>query len=76
MASVIGEEELSKTDKAYINFGKHFELHFLNQNDYENRSIEKTLNLGWSLLALLPKEELDRIDASLIDEFYGKIKTI
>ncbi len=76
LASVIGEEELSKTDKAYINFGKLFELKFLNQKDYENRSIEQTLNLGWSLLALLPKEELDRIDAKLIEDFYGKVKVI
>ena len=76
LASVIGEEELSKTDKAYINFGKRFELSFLNQKEYENRSIEQTLNLGWSLLTLLPKEELDRVDAKIIDEFYGKVKTI
>ena len=27
-----------------------------------NRTITETLDIGWKLLGLLPKEELDRID--------------
>lgn len=75
LASVIGEEELSTIDKKYMEFGRAFEQIFLTQKLNENRSIEQTLNLGWKLLTILPKEELDRIDPSLLDEFYEKAKT-
>lgn len=70
LASVIGEEELSDNDKAYMRFGTLFEEHFLNQGFDENRSIDETLDLGWDLLCVLPKSELDRIDEKLLDEKY------
>ena len=70
LASVIGEEELSENDKAYMRFGRLFEEHFLNQGFDENRSIDETLDLGWDLLCVLPKSELDRIDEKLLDEKY------
>lgn len=70
LASVIGEEELSQTDKAYLEFGRQFEQHFINQGENEDRTIEQTLDLGWDLLCLLPKEELDRIDTDLLFQFY------
>ncbi|PWL47707.1 MAG: V-type ATP synthase subunit B [Clostridiales bacterium] len=70
LASVIGEEELSPSDRAYLEFGKMFEEYFLNQGFNENRTIEQTLELGWDLLSLLPKEELDRIDEKMLLEFY------
>ena len=70
LASVIGEEELSPSDRAYLEFGKMFEEYFLNQGFSDNRTIEQTLELGWDLLSLLPKEELDRIDEKMLLEFY------
>ena len=70
LASVIGEEELAPADKKYILFGRLFEEHFVNQGNLENRTIEQTLNLGWQLLSLLPKEELDRCDAKTLEQFY------
>lgn len=70
LASVIGEEELSPSDRAYLEFGKMFEEYFLNQGFNENRTIEQTLELGWDLLSLLPREELDRIDEKMLLEFY------
>ena len=30
----------------------------------------ETLDLGWELLGLLPKEELDRIDTKLIEKYW------
>ena len=60
LASVIGEDELSPLDKQYLVFGTQFEKHFIGQGAEENRSIEETLNIGWKLLGLLPREELDR----------------
>ncbi|MGN0650731.1 MAG: V-type ATP synthase subunit B [Oscillospiraceae bacterium] len=70
LAAVIGEEELSDTDRAYMQFGNMFEANFLNQGFDENRSIDETLDLGWDLLCALPKSELDRIDEKLLNEKY------
>ena len=70
LASVIGEEELSENDRAYMAFGRLFEDNFLNQGFDENRSMEETLELGWDLLCTLPRSELDRIDDKLLAEKY------
>lgn len=72
LASVIGEDELSTTDKKYLEFGRAFENEFISQSEQDNRDIFATLNLGWKLLHILPKEELDRIDTKILDEFYIK----
>ncbi|MEI3524789.1 MAG: hypothetical protein V8Q27_00640 [Eubacteriales bacterium] len=50
LASVIGEDELSSTDKKYLEFGKAFESRFVGQGENENRTIIETLNIGWELL--------------------------
>lgn len=70
LASVIGEEELSDTDKRYMLFGRKFEEHFVNQGTAENRSIEETLDMGWMLLSLLPREELDRVDDKILEKYF------
>ncbi len=71
LASVIGEEELSDNDRAYMAFGRLFEDNFLNQGFTENRSMEETLELAWDLLCTLPRSELDRIDEKLLAEKYN-----
>ena len=70
LASVIGEDELSDIDKKYIAFGVQFEQRFLKQGFDENRSMDETLELAWDLLSLLPKSELDRMNAKLIEQHY------
>ena len=70
LASVIGEDELSPIDKKYLEFGKAFESRFVGQNVHENRSILDTLAIGWELLGMLPREELDRIDTKILDQYY------
>ena len=72
LASVIGEDELSPIDKQYLKFGEEFEKRYIGQGPKENRTILNTLDLGWELLGLLPKEELDRIDTKLVDKYYKK----
>jgi V/A-type H+-transporting ATPase subunit B len=69
LAAVIGEDELSPADKNYMEFGKLFEQHFISQG-HVNRSIEATLNLGWKLLSVFPREELDRTDEKILDQYY------
>ena len=70
LASVIGEDELSVSDKAIMKFGTMFEKYFLNQGFDENRSMDETLDLAWDLLSLLPASELDRVNEQLIKEHY------
>ncbi|MDR1564515.1 MAG: V-type ATP synthase subunit B [Oscillospiraceae bacterium] len=72
LASVIGEEELSQSDKQYLEFGRQFEARFLAQGMEESRSMESSLDLGWQLISALPREELDRIDNALLDKYYVK----
>ena len=53
LATVLGEADLSETDKKYIKFGEEFENKFLNQGTYENRTIEETLDLMGELLKII-----------------------
>lgn len=69
LASVIGEDELSDTDRKYLEFGACFEKEFVAQGMNENRTIEETLDIGWRLLHILPEEELDRIDTKILEKF-------
>lgn len=71
LASVIGEDELSETDKKYLEFGIGFEKEFVAQGMNENRTIEETLDIGWRLLHILPREELDRIDTKILEKYMG-----
>ena len=75
LASVIGEDELSPLDKKYLEFGKEFEKRYVGQGPTENRTIQETLDLGWELLGMLPKEELDRIDTKIIEKYYPREKS-
>ena len=70
LSSVIGEEEISDIDKKYLQFGNEFERQFLNQSPNEARSMEQTLDLGWKLLRIIPRGELDRIDEKTKAKYY------
>ena len=70
LASVIGEDELSPLDQQYLRFGRAFEQYFVRQGQQEDRTLEQTLELGWALLSILPKGELDRISDKELEEHY------
>jgi V/A-type H+/Na+-transporting ATPase subunit B len=72
LASVIGEEELTSFDKQYIEFGQEFEQKFISQRTDEDRPIERTLEIGWQCLSILPPEELTRLTEEEIDTYYGR----
>ena len=72
LASVIGEDELSPIDKKYLQFGTAFEREFVGQGANENRTIAETLDIGWRLLHILPREELDRIDTKILEKYWDK----
>jgi V/A-type H+-transporting ATPase subunit B len=72
LVSIIGEEELSETDKCYLKYGENFERYFLTQSDIENRTIGQTLDLGWQVLGTLPRDELLRINQEFIKKYLDK----
>jgi V/A-type H+-transporting ATPase subunit B len=73
LASIIGDEELSEVDKRYLRFGEKLEQRFLTQGEFENRSIDQTLDLGWAILAALPREELLRIKQEYLEKYLDPI---
>ena len=70
LASVIGEEELGTVDQLYLEFGRAYEREYVSQSLTENRTIQQTLDIGWRLLSMLPKEELTRVSLEEIDQYY------
>ena len=72
LSSIIGAEALSESDKGYLKFAEEFEKKFLAQGEYEDRSIEKTLEIGWDLLSELPEGELTRIKKEYIEKYHKK----
>ena len=73
LASIIGEEELSGTDRQYLKFGEKFESVFLSQGEFENRDIGRTLDLGWKVLTEIPRDELLRIRQEYIKKYMEPI---
>jgi len=69
LALILGEAALNEVDRAYLKFADEFENRFVNQGYNENRSIEDTLNLGWELLAILPKSEMKRVKEEYITKY-------
>lgn len=69
LAQIIGEDDLSDTDKLFLKFGLELESKFIAQGN-ENRSIIETLDLGWNILSILPVTELDRLKAEMIEKYY------
>ncbi|NLF18906.1 MAG: V-type ATP synthase subunit B [Lentisphaerae bacterium] len=72
LASVIGEEELSPTDKLFMKFGQQFEGTVIAQGEFENRSIEQSLQLGWESLKVLPRSELYRVTEEELSRYYDE----
>ncbi|MCX7732390.1 MAG: V-type ATP synthase subunit B [candidate division WOR-3 bacterium] len=69
---ILGEAALTELDRLYIDFARTFERRYIAQGEYENRSIETTLNLGWELLSVFPKSELKRVRPALLEKYYPK----
>lgn len=72
MKAVVGEEALSSDDLLYLEFLNKFEKNFIAQGSYENRTIFESLDIGWQLLRIFPKEMLKRIPQSTLAEFYPR----
>jgi V/A-type H+-transporting ATPase subunit B len=74
LATILGEAALTDMDRLYLRFAEDFENEYISQGEYENRSITQTLDLGWKLLAIFPREELKRIRTEYLDKYLTKFK--
>lgn len=72
LMAILGEAALSDIDKMYAKFADEFEAKYVNQGYTNDRSIEETLEIGWSLLRELPRSELKRVNDEYLDEWYEK----
>ncbi|GAB3701110.1 V-type ATP synthase subunit B [Halorubrum pallidum] len=70
LVNIVGREALSELDNKYLDFADAFESEFVDQGFDQNRDIEETLEIGWDLLSMLPKDALNRIDEEFIEEYY------
>ena len=69
LAVVLGESALTETDRVFVKFAEEFERRFVNQGHDEDRSIEETLTIGWSLLSMLPRAELKRVAPAMVAKY-------
>ncbi|HSV31830.1 MAG TPA: V-type ATP synthase subunit B [Atribacteraceae bacterium] len=76
LATILGEASLTDLDQLFMKFSQAFEFRFISQGEYENRTIEETLTIGWELLRMIPREELKRIRDEYLDRYYKKEETV
>lgn len=72
LSTILGEAALTEIDKKYAHFADEFEKKYVSQGFNTNRSITDTLDIGWELLRLLPRNELKRIKDKFLDMYYDK----
>ncbi len=72
LALILGEAALSDLDKVYLKFAGRYEEEFVRQGEFESRSIEETLDLGWELLGQIPRGELKRIRPEFLKKYYSE----
>lgn len=71
LASVVGRDGLDQLDREFLDFGDHFENRFVHQDDA--RTLEQSMEIGWSLLQSLPTNELTRLtDAQIQKHVAGR----
>ena len=71
LSVILGEAALSDLDRLYLKFADAFEDKFVRQSESEDRSIIQTLETGWELLRLIPKQELKRIREAYLNKYYA-----
>jgi len=69
LASVVGEDGLSASDRDYLAFAERFEQGVISQAQY--RSIEQSMDAGWEALRGLPHAELHRLSDQQIRAHLG-----
>lgn len=72
LAIILGEAALSDMDREYLKFAGIFEDQYITQGEYEERTVEQTLDLGWKLLHILPRTEMKRVRDEYLERYYDQ----
>lgn len=72
LAVILGEAALSDIDKIYLKFSQEYEERYISQGEYEDRTIEQTLDLGWELLRMVPRNQMKRVRDEYLAKYYDK----
>ncbi len=67
LASVVGRDGLTPLDLNYLDFAERFETSLIGQNG--RRTLEESMEAGWTVLRLLPKAELSRLSDAQIAQY-------
>jgi V/A-type H+-transporting ATPase subunit B len=70
LVAIVGEEALTDMDRLALKFADAFEQNYLDQKT-ENRELDQTLELGWKLISMMPRESLKRIKEDYIEKYYN-----
>ena len=68
--AIVGEEALTDIDRMALKFADAFEQNYLDQKE-ENRELDQTLELGWKLISMMPKDSIKRIKMEYVDKNYN-----
>jgi V/A-type H+-transporting ATPase subunit B len=74
LSAIVGEESLSEVDRIYLKVADRFEVEFVGQRPDEDRTIDESLAIGWSILSELPESELKRLKPEFIQQYYQRTK--
>lgn len=69
LALILGESALTDIDQKYLRFADEFENKFVSQSYFDDRTIQQTLDLGWELIGILPREEMKRVKEDHIKKY-------
>ena len=70
LVAIVGKEALSDRDRKMLEFADRFEQEFIRQGAEEDRTIEQTLEIGWTLLATIDEAWLTKIDRKTLDKYH------
>ncbi|WP_019178375.1 ATP synthase subunit B [Methanomassiliicoccus luminyensis] len=70
LVAIVGKDALSERDRKFLDFADAFENKFVRQGKDEDRDIETTLEIAWELIAILPENQLSRIDRKYIEKYH------
>jgi V/A-type H+-transporting ATPase subunit B len=70
LASIIGVDELTESERTYLRFGDRFERELVGQRGDEARTIAQTLDRAWSVLRELPRADLTRVRHAVLEKYF------
>ena len=75
LGALIGLDVLSVTEQRYLEFSRHFETDFVDQDPHVARTLDETLDQLWRLAMMVPARELTMVTEEQV-RAHGSVRTI